>query len=232
MSAPAFHLIGTGVYSLPEASRLIKVPRKRIRRWMEGYSFKYGGDRYSSDPVIISAIGREAGQLALTFLDLIEIRFLDAFLQHGVSMRTIRVASVRARDLLGRTHPFSAQMFKTDGRSILAEVARGGKKGIPELLNLVKDQWEFQKVVSPMLYAGLQFNDYAEPERWWPMTTKKLVVIDPTRSFGAPIAEGVRTQVLAASAHAEGSPRLTSQLYGVSPRAVKHAVQFEAFLLQ
>ena len=231
MSNSTFSLIGHGAYSLPEAERLTGIPRQRIRRWMEGYVFVSSGKRRQSSPVIRSDIGREVGQLALTFSDLIEVRFLDAFLQHGVKWRSVRIAAQRAREILQRAHPFSTRMFKTDGRDILAELVRPGH--VPDLLNLVKNQWEFEKVVSPMLYAGLEFNQFDEPERWWPMTKKKGVVIDPAIAFGAPISieGGVQTRILAASAKAERSQRMTARIYDVPLRAVRHAVEYETKFL-
>jgi hypothetical protein len=226
----AYKLIGRGVYSLPEAALLTRIPSKRIRRWMEGYSYVADGKRHKSPPAVTSSIGRYAGPLSLTFQDLIEVRFLDRFVAHGVSWKTIRIAAHRAKDLLSLSHPFSSRLFKTDGRDILAEVARPG--GTPELLNLVNNQWELERIVQPMLYAGLDFNDFDEPALWWPLGKSKEVVIDPERSFGAPIVnEGsVRTSILATSAVVDGSQRMASMIYRVTPRAVKHAVAFEKSL--
>lgn len=230
-AAPEFHLIGSGVYSLPEAERLTRIPRKRLRRWLEGYAFTSSGKRHRSAPIVASDIGRDTGELALTFSDLIEVRFLESFLKYGVSWQTIRIAAQRARDLLGRTHPFSTKSFKTDGQDILAEVARPGS--VPELLNLVRNQWEFAKVVSPALYAGLDFNQFDEPARWWPMSRKKTVVLDPSRAFGSPIVSrgGVQTRVLAASAQAEGSQKIAALVYDVPVRAVRDAVEYETRFL-
>jgi hypothetical protein len=226
-TSPRF--IGTGVYSLPEAERLIKVPRSRVRRWLEGYSFSSSGRQRHSTAVLLSDIGRESGQLALSFADLIEIRFLDAFLQHGVSWHTVRIAADRARHLLSRRHPFSTRTFKTDGHDILVEIVREG--GVPELLNLAKNQWELERVVTPMLYAGLDFNEFDEPARWWPRGVRRSVVIDPTRAFGAPIAlpGAVPTAILAASAGVDGD-RMTAAVYEVPLKTVRHAVEFEASL--
>jgi uncharacterized protein (DUF433 family) len=231
LTSAKFQFLGKGVYSLSEAERLTRIPRRRIRRWIEGYSFVSSGKRHRSPPVVLSDIGRNVGELALTFSDLIEIRFLDAFIQHGVSWRAVRIATERARELLSRQHPFSTKQFKTDGKDILAEIARHGKDR--ELLNLVKNQWELERVVNPMLFAGIEFNQFDEPERWWPMTKARLVVIDPARSFGAPIVSdgGVRTAILAASAAAEKSQKTTAQLYDVPLRAVRDAVYYETQFL-
>lgn len=222
-----FRFIGNGVYSLTEAERLTGIPRLRIRRWMEGRSYVAKGKARYSAPIIQSSIGREVGELALTFSDLIEIRFLDRFIEKGVSWTEIRIAAERARELLSKSHPFSSRIFKTDGRSILAEIVRPG--GVPVLLNLVKNQYELHRIVSPMLYADLDFNEFAEPDRWWPMGKTRRVIVDPRRSFGAPIVVdgGVPTAVLAASAKAERSQKMTALIYDVPPRAVRDAVYYE-----
>lgn len=227
MADSPFHLIGAGVYSLPEAERLTGVPRKRLRRWMEGYHFRSSGTVHHSPPVIEGALGRSAGELALTFSDLIEVRFLDRFLECGVSWRAIRIAAERAREYLGRPHPFSTKIFKTDGHAILLEIVRAGDDA--SLLNLVANQWELQRIVSPLLYAGLEFNEMLEPQRWWPMGERKRVVVDPERAFGAPIdcESGVPTQVLNRSFAAERSFKMVAAIYDVPLKAVRHAVEFE-----
>jgi len=148
-----FQVIGKGVYSLAEASRLTRIPAQRIRRWLEGYSFVSSGKRRTSPPVLVPLLGREAGPLALTFSDLIEVRFLDSFIEHGVSWKTVRAAAVAARTLVNSPHPFSSRKFMTDGRNILALIAN--ETGEAELLNIANDQWEFKQVITPLLYSGL-----------------------------------------------------------------------------
>jgi uncharacterized protein (DUF433 family) len=228
MSSVSFRLIGGGVYSLREAERLTGIPRRRIRRWTEGYQFVSTGRMRQSQPIIASTLRDSVDQPALSFADLIEIRFLYAFLQHGVSWPAIRIAAIRAREFLGRHHPFSTRLFKTDGHTILAEIVRPGDD--PKLLDLVRNQWELNDIVTPMLYAGIEFNDLDEPYRWWPMGKKRGVVLDPARAFGAPVVAdgGVPTQVLARAVAIEGSQKFVAQIYDVSRLAVRQAVAFEA----
>ncbi len=52
------------------------------------------------------------GQLALSFLDLIEVRFVDAFLENGVPWKTIRSAAINAMEYFGQGHPLSNKRFK------------------------------------------------------------------------------------------------------------------------
>jgi hypothetical protein len=227
MSDNSYRYIGQGVYSLPEASRLIGIPRPRIRRWLEGYTFRSSGRSIRSGPVIASAIGRDTGELALTFADLLEIRFLDAFIEKGVSLRTVRLAVEAARETLGTDRPFSSRRFMTDGKTILAEIVGTGRGR--HYLDLAKSQFVFQKVIKPFLVAGVEFDDFDTPSRWWPLTRRKLVLVDPERSFGAPIVSigGVPTRVLAASAKAERSATRAAKLYDVPVRAVRDALEFE-----
>lgn len=224
-SEHSYRYIGRGLYSLSDAERLTKVPVQRIRRWMEGYWYIHGDKRRYSRPIVQSDIGRDAGELALTFADLMEIRFLNAFREKGVSWHSIRIAAERVGRLIQSTHPFSTKVFKTDGRTILAEIADADGE---RLLDLVRNQWEIHKFVSRFLFAGIRFNESNEPRLWQPETGLH-VVLDPMRSFGAPIAResGVPTRILAAAAKAERSQQAAARMYDVGLRAVRDAVQFE-----
>lgn len=224
MSSPA--LIGAGLYSLTEASRFTGIPTKRIRRWMEGYDYIDRGKKRRSDPIVQSTLGRWTGSLALSFADLMEVRVLDAFLQAGCSWWEIRSTVEGARKLLNTTHPFSTKQFKTDGKRILADLGRG-----TNMLRLATEQWESRGLVWHAL-KGVEYKDN-RPDEWWPMTKKKLVLLDPKRAFGAPIVStgAVPTRILASSAKAEGSVAVTSRLFEVPLRAVRHAVEFETVFL-
>ncbi len=223
-----FRRIGKGVYSLAEAERLAKVSRQRIRQWTRGYTYRYKGEVRHTPPIIAGEAAQSSreGPL-LSFLDLLEVRFLNAFLEHGVSWKAIRIAALNARELLGRHHPFSTRIFKTDGQTILAEIIKGTEDKV--LLDLVKNQYVFKQIVAPYLYEGIEFNASNDPERWWPLGKKHAVVIDPERGFGAPIVarSGVPTKILADAVKTEGSVDFVAKWYEVTPREVRDAVKFE-----
>ena len=222
-----FTNVGRGVYTLAEASLLTDVNRHRISRWTRGYTFSYHGSRQTMPAII----GRELESLdspILTFADLIEIRFLDSFRREGVSSKALRIASQRAKEYLGRHHPFSTQIFKSDGRTILAAITKD--TGDKVFLDIVNNQYVFETVIGAYLYSGLDFNDLKEPTRWWPLGRDRAVVIDPHRSFGAPIVAkgGVPTKILNSAVNAEKSIEFVVKWYGVEVAEVKDAVQFES----
>jgi uncharacterized protein (DUF433 family) len=228
MPPTSFRLIGRGVYSLAEAHRLTGVPAARIRRWTSGYEFDSKGRRKFSPPVVATELSSELGTPALDFADLLEVRFLNAFREYGVSWTAIRIAAQRARDLTGLSHPFSNKRFSTDGRTIL--LAFVSETGDEHLLDLVRSQYEIERLISRFLQGEIEFDDRDAPRRWWPVSGHRRIVIDPQRAFGAPIlaAEGVPTRVLANAVEAEESIELVASLFGVDPVAVAEAVEYES----
>ncbi|MEE8500850.1 MAG: hypothetical protein V3S27_09785, partial [Kiloniellales bacterium] len=113
-------LVGIGLYTVPEAARLTKVPKPTIRRWLFGYRTRRSGQFAELPPVWDSQIARIDSVTGLGFLDLMEIRFVHAFRVHGVSLNNIRLTVERAREIFGSDHPFAKKRFQTDGRRIFA----------------------------------------------------------------------------------------------------------------
>lgn len=222
-------LLGVGVYTVPEAARLTGVSTPRIRRWLTGYTFASRVAQRSSSPVWERQIVSSGGELVLSFRDLLEVRFVDAFRRHGVSWKVIRLAAERAAGVIEDSHPFSTRRFKTDGRSIFAEIVQ--KTGEESLLDLAKSQYELKTIVEPFLFEGLEFAEISgAPVRWWPLGLDRRVVIDPERSFGQPIVtpESVPTSILAKAVKAEeGSIDAVARWYLVHPKSVRDAVEFE-----
>ncbi len=231
LEAEALAFLGRGLYTVPEAARLSRVSAGRIRRWMRGYTFRSSdGSSHASPPVVLAPGRQDAGGLTLTFRDLIEVRFIDAFRSHGVSWKVIRLSAERASELYRESHPFASQRFLTDGRSIFAEMLESN--GEDSLLELVESQYAFKRVLEPYLYKGLEFSSADQVLRWWPLGEKRRVVIDPARAFGQPIDSSgfVPTAALAGAFHAEKSYRRVAEWFGVELRSVRDAVAFEQSL--
>lgn len=222
--------IGAGIYTVPEAARLSRVSAARIRRWLKGYDFKATRERHHSDPIWPGQLDALEGKVAVGFCDLVEIRFVAAFIAQGVSWKTMRRAHAAAQRKLGTMHPFCTNRFVTDGREILLEQGETDEDKV--LIDLTNNQQEFDKIVHPFLQE-LEFADDMTLVRWWPLGRKRSVVLDPVRNFGQPStsAAGVPTRVLARTVRANGgSLELVAHWYEVSPDEVRDAVEFEATL--
>jgi uncharacterized protein (DUF433 family) len=221
-------LIGIGLYSFPEASRLSHVKSQTIRRWVYGYRYSRNNETYTSSPVWASDAPAIDGHDGISFFDLIEVRFVAAFRSFGVPWPEIRRAANEARALFHTRHPFANERFATDGRHIFLEMAKEpGHEAASRLLQLGRSQYAFDRVIRPSL-RGLEYVEEMAA-RWYPLYPKKQVVLDPKRSFGQPIVEeeGVPTEVLAKSALVEGSPKRAASIFDVSVSSVEAAVLFE-----
>ncbi len=216
-------LIGVGLYTAKEASLYTGIPAKDIRRWLFGYR---------AHGVVHSGLwSSELSFLKdpmLGFHDLLEIRFVHAFRQHGVSLQAIRSASMQARDLFAQDYPFTCKRFQTDSRNIFATVL--DETGDEALLDLVKRQWAFKQVIKPSLYEGIDYASEEAAQRWYPQKRSKAIVLDPARNFGKPIvcASGLGTSAIFQTYKAEGqNAKRVASILEVPVACVDAAVAFE-----
>lgn len=227
---------GTGIYTLPEAARLINVPARKIHRWLYGYHYPKKSGEVSaqafSSPLWAPQLSRDDYEAeVIGFNDLLEVRFVSAFIAHGLPLVVVRRCLETARELYGMDYPMTSGSFKTDGKTIFAEAL---EKSVREgsLLDLKSRQLAFRDVITPSLYAGIEY-DGKRASKWYPHGRGQHIVLDPSRQFGSPIVDevGVPTEVLFASYVAEGAtPQAiiqTSRVYEVPAKLVKAAIRFE-----
>ena len=217
-----------GSYTASEAARLIGTSALNIRRWMLGYGHGPKGAQRHSPPLWTSQLSMIEDHLEIGFRDLIELRFVKAFIDSGVGLLAVRNCLDHARECVQDDHPFSTQRFRTDGRSIFLESVENSQE--PKLLDLKSRQYVFQQVFERS-FKDLDIEDQAVA-RWRPYKGKNSVIIDPARSFGQPItmATGIPTVVLADAVEAEGSIEHVARLYEVALGVVRDAVAFERSL--
>jgi uncharacterized protein (DUF433 family) len=229
--------IGVGCYTAPEAARLLKTKPRNISRWLGGYSYKdRGGNIINVAPLWSPQLPRLVDRLEIGFRDLIKLRFVLAFMQHGVGLNVIRRCLENARKIIGPERPFSTHRFRTDGNSIFLESLRehqesAQRRGSSSVMNLKTNLLVFKQVVEPT-FRDLDLAD-GFVIQWRPFNDKSSIVIDPARSFGKPLAAeyGVPTRALAHAAGAEKSTRRVASLFDVPLAVVNDAVAFERSLM-
>ncbi len=221
-------LFEKGIYSLPDASRYTRIPAGQLRRWAFGYERNLVGGIKRYPPVFATSYGPINNERAISFGDLIEARFIREFREAGVSLQTIRIAVKRAQELLELSHPFSTRKFKTDGRTIMAEIITA-RDAPCELLDFRNNQMALNRILSPYLFNGIEFNDGDIACRWWPHGEGNAVVLDPRRSFGQSILNdsGVPTNTLFLSFKANGSAQAVARIFELPLRQVEEAIEYE-----
>lgn len=222
---PVSTLLGIGLYSVADASQLLKESPRNIRRWLGGYTYTRDGDTFHVPALWMPDLERNEERLELSFRDLIELRFVKAFLEAGIGLKAIRNCLSYARECVESDRPFSSGKFRTDGRTIFLESLERAQDA--KLLDLKRKQYVFKQVVARS-FKDLDLEDDAVA-RWRPYRGRASIVIDPARAFGQPIAAkaGVPTVVLADAVEAEGSEARVAKLFEVSEAIVRDAVRFQ-----
>ena len=218
-------MVGVGLYTIPEAARLVGVHPQRIRRWVQGYRYRRrDGVEAASEPLWHADFPTTDTTTGLSFLDMMEVRMVNAFRGYGVSWTIIREAAFFACELFHDNHPFTMRRFQTDGNRIFGEAIEGMGERV---LDMNRRQWVSKPIVQQSLFEGIEFDD-GQASRWFPTSNRKIV-IDPARSFGRPVLTdyGISTEVLFAAFKVEGSVGEVSKWYDVPKPEIRAAIGFE-----
>jgi uncharacterized protein (DUF433 family) len=221
-------IIGRGAYTAAEAGRLARVPVTRVHRWLEGRERSYAGKTVVDPPLWQPEFPRMDGRLFLSFRDLIDLRVVDRFRRMRVSLPYLRKVVSAAREILRDSHPFSNAQLKSDGRRVYIEILSATRE--PALVEILSGQHAFHSIISEGL-RDIEFEGDAAT-LWRPAEGKGRVVVDPRRSFGAPIlAEyGVPTAILKLHADEGRTVSEIARDFELDDRSVKAALSFEAAL--
>jgi hypothetical protein len=123
-------VLGVGIYSRAEAARLLKVTQPRLRRWVLGYTYwLHLGERESLRkklPVVSIDLPVIDDAVALSFVELMELRVVKAFIDNGIPLQRIRIAAELAMQHFDTKHPFaSGRVFYRRKKHIQGIDARG-----------------------------------------------------------------------------------------------------------
>lgn len=220
------NLLETGIYTVPEIAQLVRAPQRLVRVWVEGRK----GRQFA---VIDNQLGRVDGKVAVSFTNLMELRFVALFHTAGVRLREIRAIMGEAQQTLMHPHPFATEIvFRTDGKKIVAEIAR--KHGANTVYDLRTKNYEMFEVVVDSWRQDVRYDASGEMIAWYPRREiAPHVLLHPHFAFGRPVIEAdhIPAETLANAVHAEGSPRVVARLFEVPERQVREAVKFQQDLL-
>ena len=210
-----------GFYTMAEAARVLRMANpQRVRRWVTG--------SLDREPVIARDYEPGPHGQDVSFLDLMEIRFVEYFRHKGLSLQYLRRVAVRLRERTGSRHPFalSRAVYYTDRRRVFEEEA--GQR----FAEVLSGQLEMYETIEQSLARGVSFDPATSlASAWQPFpTTFPAVVLDPRLAFGQPVVarSGVPTRVLAQQYKAEGAnPDRVAAAWNLDPAEVEEAAAFE-----
>jgi uncharacterized protein (DUF433 family)/DNA-binding transcriptional MerR regulator len=229
---------GIGIYSRAEAARLLGMTPSRLRRWVSGYTYWLHYDRSDhrqrreKPPVIVTDLPAIDSFIALSFLELMELRVVKALIDKGVSLQHIRAAARLASERFNTEHPFASRRVFTDGRAIFSAIS--ADEAAPDVVKWRRA--EIDQLVAGGIFETFLQEIQFDPQtslayRWWPLGRNEPIILDPKISFGAPVVEGtaVRTTTVARMA-THLSVEEAAVAYELQLRQAEAAVEFEAQL--
>jgi uncharacterized protein (DUF433 family) len=214
-------LLEMGIFTIPEVAELVNASQANVRVWVEGHTGKQSA-------VIDNQLGRVDGKVAVSFTNLMELRFVATFVGAGVGLREIRKIMDEVRETLEHPHPFATRtVFKTDGRKIVAEIAKNNGVSIYDLRT---KNFEMLNVVMMSLKDDVTYDPAGDAIYWRPRPgIAPNVIVHPHFSFGRPVLEQSRipTSTIAQSVKVEGSVPFVADIFEVPEKQVREAVKFE-----
>lgn len=221
---------GKGIYTLKTASKILEMNQRKMRRWVNGYTYYKNQEYYSSKPILNTEFKYDPNDVIISFLDLTELLFIKFFIHQGISIQKIRKAAIAATKILNTSHPFAIKKMFTDGESIFADIAQ--EDNDTSLLDLLAKQYQMSSIIKPTLLECIDFDKYDFAERWWPLGKTKDVVLDPSRNMGQPIINkyNVRTELIFELHKTKHSIKEISDWYELDEESINTAIDYESRL--
>ena len=213
-----------GFYSIRDATRLLGVSHAaKLRGWINGYP------NSNSGPILKRDFENSP---TVSFLDLMELRFIEYFRGQGVSMQTLRKAAEMARRDWNVEHPFALSDIKylTDRRQVIARASK--EVGDQPTWELATGQYVIWETIEASIAKGVAFDPATHlAARWKPRPGDHPdIILDPSQAFGSPVVEsaGIPTSALFRQWKAEdGNFRRVARWFGIDRDQVEAAVRFE-----
>ncbi|WP_146193179.1 hypothetical protein [Maritimibacter sp. 55A14] len=214
-------ILGKGVYTPSEAARLVGTNAQQVLRWTRG-----SGPNEPLWHAHYQFLDKDVTEIS--FLDLIEVRVVNALRQAKISLQSIRFAISFAREKYGIDRPLASQSFKTDGTEILMEAVENDGEYV-SLSKKRPGQKVFREIISQSLNDLEYEGEFAA--RWRPKGYSS-VIIDPERHFGDPIldAYGISTSIIYNEFNEFNDLRYLSRIYEVPTKDLQVCILFERSL--
>lgn len=234
MRKPAVNPLAMGFYTVTEAARLIRVGSvNRIYGWLRGYPNRHIG------PLLTRDYEPLGGTEELSFLDLMEVRFVEHFREHGVKVKSLRIAAETLRKEFNTDHPFATKrvVLVADKADVfVAETLKNTAKETKDvkLRSLVTKNYVMYEAIRQSLIPGMIFDEVSHlAAKWAPMPEKfPNIFLDPKIAYGQPAGpSGVPTSVIYESWKAENeSIDNVAYWHELKTTEVIEAVKFEKTL--
>lgn len=215
-------------YTFPEAGLLTHRPARTLRRWALGNRRVYKDRATVDEPLIRIDGSAEPGALPLSFLNLLELRFLASY-RSRASLPAIRRALDYAAHQLDVKRPLLELEFATHGRELFLEYAE--ESGEPYFVNASRRGQLAWPASVDILLESLDYDPEEKAAyRWWPLGKQWPVILDTRLNGGhASTAEtGVRVDIILRRLDQGWSSSAIAEDLAARPAEIEAASELEA----
>ncbi len=179
-------------YSVADAAHYLRMPEETLRSWVVGRLYAASGQSKRSRPLIHLD---DSKRQYLSFINLVEAHVLAAIRRrHGIKLPKVRKALDYVRRQFRIERPLINEAFQTDGLDLFVE--RYG-----ELINASREGQRAMKEIIGVYLKRIEWDAKGLPIRLYPFTRDtqskaapasdpRMVVMNPTVSFGRPVIAG------------------------------------------
>jgi len=211
--------LGFGIYTIPDISRLLKIDRRKVTRYISEYWDERLGKKLFSDTYSWSVNKRNK---AVNFYVLIELFTFFKLQELGVNVKAILKARSAIAEELKIDYPFASSKLLTDGKNIWYRFQE-------DIINADgSNQTNFVKFIEDFAINVDFSNKSFLAEKLFPFGRDKRIVVDPHRQFGQPIIDGtsINAEVIY-SMYKSGEPiDSLAILYDLTEKEVNDAINF------
>lgn len=214
--------LGSGVYTVSDASHILNIPTSKLRRWINEYwKASFIQNKNLADNFYIWGESRD---IAFNFYTLIEIFTVMSLRHLGVTFKTIISAREELSEIFNTEYPFAFENLMSDGKKIIITLDRH------KLLELgTYGQTALKEIIEPFCQK-LDFDINSElARRYWPLGRDSSVVVDPKHGFGRPTLLGtnISTEVINSLISAGEPKEDIAHLYDISLIQINDVFRFE-----
>jgi len=219
-------------YSVAEAAHYLRMPEETLRSWVVGRLYPVAGQPKRSRPLIRLD---DPKRQYLSFINLVEAHVLAAIRRrHGVKLPKVRIALDYVRRQFHVPRPLIDQAFQTDGLDLFVErygdlinASQDGQRAMKEIIGVYLKRIERDPKGLPIKLYPFTRDTQAEAA---PASDPRVVVMNPTVSFGRPVIAGTGIPVSSIYERYKAGDSVAelAQDFNLETGAIEEAIRCEA----
>jgi uncharacterized protein (DUF433 family) len=177
-----------GLYTVPQAARLVGMNASTLATWVHGYERTPVGRPIVKQGPVITAVQTATDNRVIPFIGLVEATVVQAFRRTRLPMQRIRKALQILADQGELHHALASRQLYTDGAAVLYDYSRRHPDDPIKLLTVVASgQRVFHEVILDYLTRITFDHDPWATELIVPVTQHPLLRVRPGVAAGEPL---------------------------------------------